>query len=84
MDEKTTWEKTKDWAKRHPTAAGAITGFGAGSVVPGLGSVAGLVAGGVVGFLMGQEHDRRETKPPQIDKLKPDDTGKPDDTAGKD
>lgn len=68
MDEKTTWEKTKDWAKRNPTAAGAITGFGAGSALPGLGSVAGLVAGGVVGFLVGQEQDRRETKTAQIEK----------------
>ena len=68
MAEKTTWEKTKDWAKRSPTVAGAITGFGAGVVVPGLGSVAGLVAGGVIGFLVGQEQDRRETKNKQITK----------------
>jgi len=68
MAEKTTWEKTKDWAKRNPTVAGAITGFGAGVVVPGLGSVAGLVAGGVIGFLVGQEQDRRETKNKQITK----------------
>ena len=68
MGEKTTWDKMKDWAKRNPTAAGAITGLGAGSVLPGLGSVAALVAGGVVGFLVGQEHDRRETKTEQIDK----------------
>ena len=68
MAEKTTWEKTKDWAKRNPTVAGAITGFGAGVVVPGLGSVAGLVTGGVIGFLVGQEQDRRETKNKQIAK----------------
>lgn len=84
MDEKTTWEKTKTWAKRNPTAAGAITGFGAGSVVPGLGSVAGLVAGGVVGFLMGQEQDRRETEPPQIEKPNPDDKDERGDKAGPD
>jgi hypothetical protein len=70
MAEKTTWEKTKEWAKRNPTATGAISGFGAGSVLPGLGSVAGLVAGGVIGFLVGQEQDRRETKTAQIDKPK--------------
>jgi len=68
--DRTTWDKTKDWAKRNPTVAGAITGFGAGSVLPGLGSVAGLVAGGVVGFLVGQEQDRRETKTARIDKPK--------------
>ena len=68
MAEETTWEKTKDWAKRNPTVAGAITGFGAGVVLPGLGSVAGLVAGGVIGFLVGQEQDRRETKNKQIAK----------------
>ena len=68
MAEKTTWERTKDWAKRNPTVAGAITGFGAGAVLPGLGSVAGLVAGGVIGFLVGQEQDRREAKNAQIEK----------------
>ena len=68
MAEKTTWETTKDWAKRNPTIAGAIIGFGAGVVLPGLGSLAGLVAGGVVGFLVGQEHDRRGTSAKQIEK----------------
>jgi hypothetical protein len=68
MAEKTMWEAMKDWAKRNPTVAGAITGFGAGVVLPGLGSVAGLVAGGVIGFLVGQEQDRRETKNKQIAK----------------
>jgi hypothetical protein len=43
-------------------------GFGAGSVVPDLGSVAGLVARGVVGFLVGQEQDRQEIKNNQIEK----------------
>jgi hypothetical protein len=70
MPEKTTWERKKDWAKRNSTAAGAVTGFGAGAVVPGLGSVAGLLAGGVIRFLVGQEQDRRETKTAQIDKPK--------------
>jgi len=70
MAEKTTWEKTKDWAKRNPTVAGAITGLGAGAVLPGFGSVTGLVAGGVVGFLVGQEQDRREIKNAQIEKPK--------------
>ena len=68
MAEKTTWDNMKDWAKRNPTTAGAIAGFGAGTALPGLGSVAGLVAGGVVGFLVGQEHDRRENKSAQIEK----------------
>ncbi len=78
MGEKTTWEKTKDWAKRNPTVSGAITGFGAGAVLPGLGSVAGLMAGGGVGFLVGQEQDRRETKNAQIDKLETSDRVGPD------
>lgn len=73
MANKTTWDKTKDWAKRNPTVAGAITGFGAGSVLPGLGSVAGVVAGGVVGFLVGQEQDRRDIKNRQIEKPRDDD-----------
>jgi hypothetical protein len=68
MAEKTTWDKAKDWAKRNPTVAGAITGLGAGLVLPGLGNLAGLVAGGVVGFLVGQEQDRREIKNKQIEK----------------
>lgn len=70
MAEKTTWDKMKDWAKRNPTVAGAIGGFGAGSVLPGLGSVAGVVAGGVIGFLVGQEQDRRDARNVQINKPK--------------
>jgi outer membrane lipoprotein SlyB len=63
MQEKTTWEKTKSWAKKNPTLTGAIAGGTAGSVVPGFGTFVGAIGGAVVGHLAG-----RDTKDKDDDK----------------
>ena len=57
-EKKTWWQKTKDWAKNNPTLAGAAVGFGAGSVVPGVGNVVGAIGGAVVGHLHGKDKER--------------------------
>jgi hypothetical protein len=53
--EKGWWEKTKDWAKRNPTLTGAAAGFGAGTVIPGVGNVIGAIGGAVIGHYAGKD-----------------------------
>lgn len=52
------WEKTKKLASDNPVIAGALGGAAAGSILPGIGTLAGAVTGAVVGFL------HKGTQPP--------------------
>lgn len=61
-DSKTWWDKTKAWANRNPTLAGAAAGFAAGSVVPGVGNVVGAVGGAVVGHMAGRDKKVEDDK----------------------
>lgn len=54
------WERTKAWAKRNPTIAGAATGFAAGSVVPGVGNVVGAIGGAFVGHIAGKDYEKKD------------------------
>lgn len=58
-EKKTVWSKAKDWVKRNPTLTGAIAGFGAGSVVPGVGNAVGAVAGAIVGHMAGKDEEKK-------------------------
>jgi outer membrane lipoprotein SlyB len=51
----TAWDKTKKWVKRNPTLSGALGGFAAGSIVPGVGNVVGALSGAVIGHMAGSD-----------------------------
>src|SRR5262245_25082048 len=49
------WEQIKAWAHKNRTISGALVGFAAGTIVPGIGSVIGTIVGAVVGFASSKE-----------------------------
>src|SRR5262245_54457265 len=49
------WERTKAWARENRTISGALVGFAAGTIVPGIGTVIGTIVGAVVGFASSTE-----------------------------
>ena len=51
MTKKTKWQKTKDWVSNHRVVSGALAGGVAGSVVPGVGNVFGVIVGAGVGYM---------------------------------
>jgi outer membrane lipoprotein SlyB len=53
------WDKTKKWVNRNPTLSGAIAGFTAGTVVPGVGNVIGALGGAVIGHMAGQDKKKK-------------------------
>ena len=62
------WDKTKKLARENPVLTGALGGAAAGSVVPGIGTLAGAVTGAVVGFL----HKGTQSPAPTADKSEKD------------
>lgn len=54
------WAKTKAWANKNRTISGALAGFAAGTVVPGVGNVLGAIVGAGVGYASSKEKTRRE------------------------
>ena len=56
------YDDVKGWAKRNPTIAGAVAGFGAGTVVPGLGNIVGAIGGGILGHYAGKDVREREAQ----------------------
>lgn len=53
------YDASKKWVSRHPALAGAVAGFGVGSVVPGIGNVVGAVAGATIGAHIGRDDDQK-------------------------
>ena len=49
------WERTKAWADKNRTIAGALVGGAAGTIVPGLGTAIGAILGAGVGFASSKE-----------------------------
>ena len=59
------WEKTKKWADNNRVVAGALGGFAAGTVVPGVGNVVGAIVGAGVGYASSKEkQNAAEAEPP--------------------
>jgi hypothetical protein len=52
------WERTKAWADKNRTISGALVGGAAGSIVPGLGTVIGVIVGAGVGFASSMERKK--------------------------
>ena len=48
-------ERTKGWADKNRTIAGALVGGAAGTIVPGLGTAIGAIVGAGVGFASSKE-----------------------------
>lgn len=51
------WEKTKKWVDQNRVLSGAAAGFAAGTVVPGIGNLAGAIGGAAIGFLTKKEKE---------------------------
>jgi hypothetical protein len=49
------WEQTKAWVDKNRTISGALLGGAAGTIVPGLGTVIGAIAGAGIGFASSKE-----------------------------
>src|SRR5262245_18858398 len=49
------WEQTKAWADKNRTISGALLGGAAGTIVPGIGTVIGTIAGAGIGFASSME-----------------------------
>jgi hypothetical protein len=50
-----TWERTKSWSQKNPTIAGALAGGTAGMVIPGVGTLIGVIVGAGIGFAAGKK-----------------------------
>lgn len=58
--EKGLWDKTKAWADNNRVIAGAMTGFAAGTIVPGVGNIAGALGGALVGYVSHKEQTEKQ------------------------
>ena len=56
----TAWQKVKKAADENRTIAGAVGGFAAGTVVPGVGNVVGAIVGAGVGYFSSREKAKQE------------------------
>lgn len=56
------FDKAKKLASENPVLTGALGGGAAGSIVPGIGTLAGAVTGAVIGFL----HKEKKDKAPDV------------------
>ena len=50
-EKKTRWQRTKNWVSDHRVVSGALAGGAAGSIVPGVGNVLGVIVGAGVGYM---------------------------------
>lgn len=57
------WDKTKAWVDSNRVVSGALAGFAAGTVVPGVGNVAGAIGGALVGYVSHKEKQDKNDKP---------------------
>jgi dolichol kinase len=63
------WTKTKKWADENRTVSGALAGFAAGTVVPGVGNVLGAVVGAGIGYASSKEKKAPEAaNVPDVDR----------------
>lgn len=56
----TTTEKAKSWIDRNRVLSGALAGFAAGTVVPGVGNVVGALGGALIGYGTVKEKEKGE------------------------
>ena len=52
------WDQTKAWADKNRTISGALLGGAAGTIVPGIGTVIGAIAGAGIGFASSKERSK--------------------------
>jgi len=52
------WQRVKKAADENRTIAGAVGGFAAGTVVPGVGNVVGAIVGAGVGYFSQKEKEK--------------------------
>ena len=56
----TLWAKTKVWVSNNRTVSGALAGLAAGSVIPGIGNIFGVIVGAGVGYASAKEKERQD------------------------